>query len=293
MNSYYSKLYYERFFPSKKIFKWLKINSCRELSFTLENGIFTRYQTFSDYESFKKRLNDLTFEKIDIGAVYDVKPEKNKIKKAVEKELVFDVDLTDYNRTCCIDKNICERCISLIKVSVELLEYILKEELGFKKLCFVFSGRRGVHCWVTDSYASKFSEEIRGHIVSYIEKVCASCMYSDKYTEILMRYIPYLIDQGFVEKSNLTSQKFVKDKKFLQILYDKMFLKIDSEVTKSLIHLIKMPFCIHPASQMLSLPIDPGNLNDFVQNSMIKLEDLIKNPNLLNNALKILDSWIL
>ncbi|WUR04043.1 DNA primase small subunit PRIM1 [Vairimorpha necatrix] len=115
-------------------------------------------------------------------------------------------------------------------------------------------------------------------------------MYNDKYTRILLKYKIYLFNQGFIKKEDLDDRKIFS--KHIKILYDKMFLKIDQEVTKSLIHLIKMPFCVHPATTLLSLPIDPNSLDNFEKTYLIKLKDVIENPNVLNESFRILDSWI-
>jgi len=52
----------------------------------------------------------MTPEKMDIGAVFNRLPDKDdKQCKAIEKEFVIDIDLTDYDevRTCCQEANIC------------------------------------------------------------------------------------------------------------------------------------------------------------------------------------------
>ena len=107
-------MYYKNFFPLKKLMRWLSYGSekrylaNREFSFTLANDIYLRYLSFDDVNSFAMRLQKDLPVKIDIGAVYNSRPTERKTIaganfRPVEHELVFDIDMTDYNdvRTCC------------------------------------------------------------------------------------------------------------------------------------------------------------------------------------------------
>ncbi|KAJ3108959.1 primase, DNA, polypeptide 1 (49kDa) [Phlyctochytrium planicorne] len=146
--------------------------------FTLESDAYIRFQSFTDSQELKQEVLKLSPIKIDIGAVYNAKP---KDKKALrpgafqpkERELVFDIDLTDYDevRTCCSEANICRKCWVFMAVAMKVIHRILTDEFGFKNIFWVYSGRRGVHCWVSDTRAKKLTAEGRRAIVSYIDLV--------------------------------------------------------------------------------------------------------------------------
>ncbi|CAF3250555.1 unnamed protein product [Rotaria sp. Silwood2] len=131
-------IYYRRIFPSHIYCKWLAYGepaACpqfaqREFSFTLENDVYRRYLSFSNHIEFEKELIKMCPEKIDIGTVYSAKPKDHKMLSAtqfypIERELVFDIDMTDYD-----DVRFCSR-------------------------------RHGVHCWICDQTARELQSSIR------------------------------------------------------------------------------------------------------------------------------------
>jgi len=76
---------------------------------------------------------------------------------------VFDIDLTDYDdvRTCCSGAKICTKCWAYMTMAVKCLEPALRDDFGFKHIAYIYSGRRGVHCWVSDPEARALTNEVR------------------------------------------------------------------------------------------------------------------------------------
>ena len=144
---------------------------------------------------------------MDLGAVYNLKPKDHKKIKssdfiAQERELVFDIDMTDYDdlRTCCSGAAICGKCWPFMTYAIKVVDaalqgillcslspfitsffffliyhLVLADDFGFRHLLWVYSGRRGVHCWVCDKRARALSQ------VVLIFSVSIQCSYLRMY----------------------------------------------------------------------------------------------------------------
>ncbi|CCF52047.1 hypothetical protein NDA11_002523 [Ustilago hordei] len=180
--------FYRRLFPWKQLFAWLnhdlphmsatKCFTHREFAFTLQNEAYLRYNSFASADELKKEVCRLNPARFEIGPVYTAKPKDRKtVQKAsfkpVQRELVFDIDMTDYDevRTCCSGKGICKRCWAFIAVAVQVLDEALREDFGFKHLLWVYSGRRGIHCWISDKEAFELADDARKAIVGWLEVI--------------------------------------------------------------------------------------------------------------------------
>lgn len=90
----------------------------------------------------------------------------------VQRELVFDVDLTDYDpiRNCgCSGAAICGKCWTFMVMAMEVMDAGLRDDFGFKHLAWIYSGRRGVHCWVCDEGARAMGNDARASVAGYFE----------------------------------------------------------------------------------------------------------------------------
>ena len=332
----------------------------REFCFTLDGDIFVRYQSFKvSFPIATPSFLHLTLEpllqnggdmreaiknrcpsKIDIGPVYTFNPQdRHKFGagfQPVERELVFDIDLTDYDdvRTCGKEGHICNRCWPLMAVAIQIIDRGLREDFGFKHILWVYSGRRGIHCWVCDPSARKLTDEQRASIANYFaiykghenDRVklalggggsvlhpsveAASKFLKENWTSSILpeqrlfedetmrnNVLKFIPDEAVAERirarweghgkpvrsnEDINVQRWrvveeeveMKQREMKQksrqwnrcldeIIFAFSYPRLDMEVSKKMNHLLKAPFCVHPKTGKVCVPIDPDLAFEF------------------------------
>lgn len=256
------KIYYRELFPLQLLCEVLEISERREVSFFTNTGSYMRYLTFDSVESFKEKLEQVTPRKVDLGPTYDIRPSKSNGATPVSREIVFDIDLTDYPRECCKDKKVCSLCYEKIKCAINILDYSLRNELGFTNYGFAFSGRRGVHCWVLEM--KELPAHARNDIFKFFQNIVDKNLFVKEYNDIMRKYGDADLVKNF-------------------------FPRIDKQVTVSMNHLIKMPFSVHPDTLCIAVPLDPSNITDL--KDIPTLSQAVANPATLEPYYEIFKSW--
>ena len=129
--------------------------------------------------SLRKDILRLNPSRFEVGPIYTANPRDRKtLRKStafrpMAKELVFDIDLTDYDeiRTCCNKANICHKCWSFVTMAIKVVDAALREDFGFQHIMWVYSGRRGAHAWISDKRARNMDDQKRKALAGYLEVV--------------------------------------------------------------------------------------------------------------------------
>jgi DNA primase small subunit len=176
--------FYQRLCPFRHLFQWLNHSATpqpdfqnREFSFWLPGNTVIRYLSFPSADLLRKQCVQMAPERFEIGPQYSINPKDRKtLKKAsafkpVMKELVFDIDMTDYDsiRTCCSGAKICIKCWQFIVMAIKVVDKALREDFGFQHIMWVYSGRRGAHAWVSDKRAREMDDTKRRAVANYME----------------------------------------------------------------------------------------------------------------------------
>lgn len=393
------KVYYEQMFPYGHMHAWLSYmgdtsvdadKKCltkywkkREFCFTMKDDVYIRYQSYNTMGEFRAQLKKKCPYKIDIGAIYNAEPKKKTSCvsfTAEEKEIVFDIDITDYDdvRTCCSGGAVCTQCWPMMTCAIKVLNIALERYFGFKHKLWVFSGRRGIHCWIGDPGTQEFSGRIRSSIIHFLHTFTGNDTTAYKVDFNLLTYggnvkpvhyfyeevypicleyfkkvhienldiflqqkagaegnepLPYFhtfcamirekelrgelyeeVGQLF-KKDKLTSsaqiwevieKKFEKAEKkhkkakgkiewlgytgnnrvdrelvpqllranMMEIVFSYTFPRVDVEVTKGVNHLLKAPFCAHPKTGKICIPMDVHDIENFDPNNQPTLRTI-------------------
>jgi DNA primase small subunit len=163
------------------------------------------------------------------------------------RELVFDIDLNEYVdsnrksiRGCCgTSDSCCEKCWELALIAKVIINEILKKFMGFKKVKFFFSGRRGMHCWVLDPECKPLSREERAAILkrfNSIKKIPKSLEMKSIVQKFKKNYL-----LGVLKSLGCDLGK--QDSKYDLVSF--LWPRFDSGPTEELSHPVKSPFALH------------------------------------------------
>ncbi len=149
----------------------------REFGFLLPNNVFIRNRSFQSKELLLEYFRINAPLSAYAGAVYDQPLSPSlRIQDAewVGHELVFDLDINEYDlvRVCgCKGREYCQQCWGLIQEAAEIMDETLKEDFGYEKRIWVFTGGRGLHCWIRDEKAFYYTPRQRDAVVSYMQMI--------------------------------------------------------------------------------------------------------------------------
>lgn len=376
-NVNYLKLYYAKLFPYADMFKWMSYGndgkhpacdqsyfSRREFSFTLENDIYLRYQSFNNVVQLENSIKEKCPFKIDVGPVYSVDPAKknayaqsgDNVFTPVERELIFDIDITDYDdvRYCCSGADVCLECWPLMTVAIKVIDTALRDDFGFNHILWVYSGRRGVHCWVCDGKARRLTNEQRAAVADYFRVYKGNENSSKKvsltgpalhpflvrsYSEVLERFFEtkLLLSQNIFStedryekilemipdksatselrgkwqtkkgsKEDINVVRWEQLKNTLQsgkykaqglrrcveeIVFSFTYPRLDMEVSRHMNHLLKAPFCVHPKTGRVCVPIDPNHCDEFDPTTVPTLSQLFEELNIGGTRAEDENEW--
>ncbi|CAI7659756.1 hypothetical protein N7533_001020 [Penicillium manginii] len=330
--------FYQRLFPFRYLFQWLNHGIVpnrdfgnREFALTLQNDAYLRYQSYPTADLFRKDILKMNPSRFEIGPVYSTNPRDRKTirggqMKPVSKELVFDIDMTDYDdiRTCCQKAAICGKCWAFVTMAIKVIDAALRDDFGFEHILWVYSGRRGAHAWVCDPRARNLPDDRRRAIAGYLE-VLRGGSQSGKRANLKRPLHPHITRSLDILKNHFAQTTLVDQDTFasseqadrlLGLLPDKSlndalrrkwdsspdrpsvskwadidslaktgksstlntatlrdakqdivleytYPRLDAEVSKKMIHLLKSPFVIHPGTGRICVPIDPRKAEEF------------------------------
>lgn len=273
-------------YPYDLIYNIFIRSSRKEVAFTyLDNNneeAHTRYHSIKTPDAFKKKYRSgNSFNSIHFGVFYS--NEKLRGCATTGKDCVFDVDISDYkDRPCdCDDKSICRTCWKYAEVAIEIITTVFKEHLGLKdeEFVFIFSGRRGFHCWILsrEYLACEFAKN--ADILKFFNPNTTNKAILDTILAICTKYYNFYTSNDCkddVFKKYLMEN--VRRISFFDDLLNIFQIKFDANVS-STSHLIKAPMIVNPTTKVLCTLISKETKEPVSYDESIKMLQAIYENN--------------
>lgn len=151
--------------------------------FAVEGDYYRRYVVANDADELKREVLAMRgLKSFHIGPVYNERVVRSAAQAhmhswPVRRELVFDLDLTDYDFLELetpegnVDADACDKAWCVCAVGIFILQRLLKNAFGFQEFVVVYSGRRGVHLYVCDDKAMDLADDVRAAITDFFKFV--------------------------------------------------------------------------------------------------------------------------
>lgn len=154
---------------------------CRRynLSVPLEEAVLKIPLSIVDAKHWRERCVRQIPLTVAVGAIFpglDRKFERSNVDLQKYAPLTFDVDMEDFlkppsdlKRLCdCPPRHICDQCFKrILRPAMKTLQTFL-QDMGFRAILFVYSGRRGFNCFVLDRRVWSWTPDQRAGLVSRI-----------------------------------------------------------------------------------------------------------------------------
>lgn len=259
MDEYY-KTNGNKSFPFELIYSLFVRSDRREVTFWKGTSPI-RYKSIKsgiEFRSIAKSTHGLTG--IDVGAFYDDVSLPPKERIPIGRELVFDIDLNDYNRVfcdCSKQKTCCKLCWIYIDCAIDVICYLMRQ-IGITqdKILVFFSGRRGAHFWILDEKLFHYTEQQRINLLRFLNLENTPENIVNDVFEICWKYYNILIsyENGVkFAKIAINSESIDTQRRDILGLFKPHF---DKNVTTSMNHLIKIPMSMHSSTKVVMQLID-------------------------------------
>jgi DNA primase small subunit len=361
--------YYRNAFPFRSFTMWLGYGRCplagaapcgafrrREFAFRF-GDVYARFKCFESLEGLRAYVLAQVPGRLELGAVYEEKPDEPLLgRRVAQREFVIDIDLTDMAATGQLytaAEDPADPAFAcswrLLAVAVRTLDRVLRGCFGFEHVLWVFSGRRGVHCWVADGRARRLDAAGRAAITDFLNvdrspgrwavfaggqamhptfaAAADAIEKSDDFAHMLReqawlsgarreRVLDLLVDTPLRAEArerlslvsaggqlnapllwhtlrsvvcsprNLASQARrrrwggvdVGRNVLRAVVLGLTYPVLDAAVSRSVSHLLKAPFAVHPATGRVCVPLDPATVGGVDPAALPTAEQAARDP---------------